>query len=126
GIDLADVTERAPLPARVESTKPLPAPPTSELPQGAGLRVITYRPLFSGAAVERTPELEFMTPAGEIELAPDDATARGIASGDAVTIRSNGTSRDLRARIARDLTPGLVRIPLGDAAGLHEYVEVSR
>ena len=39
---------------------------------------------------------------------------------------SNGTSRDLRARIARDLAPGLARIPRDDAIGLHEYVEVSK
>jgi hypothetical protein len=41
-------------------------------------------------------------------------------------VRSNGTSRELRARIARDLTPGLARIPRDDAAGLHDYVEVTR
>jgi hypothetical protein len=30
----------------------------------------------------------------------------------------------LRARIARDLAPGLVRIPRDDAVGLHDIVEV--
>ena len=55
-----------------------------------------------------------------------DARARGIGTGDAVKVRSNGTSKELRARIARDLVPGLVRIPRDDAVGLHEYVEVSK
>jgi predicted molibdopterin-dependent oxidoreductase YjgC len=126
GIAFADIFEQAALPARVESTVPLPNPKPAKLATGDGLRVVTYRPLFSGAAVERTPELEFMRPRGEVELAPDDARARGIGTGDAVNVRSNGTSKELRARIARDLVPGLVRIPRDDAVGLHEYVEVSK
>jgi predicted molibdopterin-dependent oxidoreductase YjgC len=125
GISFADVGERAPLPARVESTAPVATPPSNKLLQAPGLRLVTYRPLFSGAAVERTPELEFMRPTGQIALAPDDARARGIRDGDMVTVASNGTSRELLARIARDLTPGMARIPLGDAAGLHDFVEVT-
>jgi NADH dehydrogenase/NADH:ubiquinone oxidoreductase subunit G len=125
GISFADVGECAPLPARVASTVAVPAPASHELPAGEGLRLVAYRPLFSGAAVERTPELEFMRRSGEVDLAADDARARGIHDGDQVTVSSNGTSRTLRARIARDLAPGLVRIPHDDAAGLHELVEVS-
>jgi anaerobic selenocysteine-containing dehydrogenase len=67
-----------------------------------------------------------MRPSGEIDLAPDDARARGIGSGDTVTVQSNGTSRELRARIARDLAPGLARVPRDDAVGLHEFIEVSK
>jgi predicted molibdopterin-dependent oxidoreductase YjgC len=104
----------------------LPNPAVTPLETGEGLRLVTYRPLFSGAAVERTPELDFMRPRGEIDLAPDDARARGIGGGDTVTVRSNGTSRELRARIARDLMPGVARVPRDDAIGLHEYVEVSK
>jgi NADH dehydrogenase/NADH:ubiquinone oxidoreductase subunit G len=126
GISFGDIAEQAPLPARVESTQPLPNPTSKPLSPGSGLRLLTYRPLFSGAAVERTPELAFMRPAGEVDLAPDDARARGIAGGDTVTVSSNGTSRPLRARIARDLAPGLARIPRDDATGLHEFVEVSK
>ena len=126
GIAYGDVTDQAPLPARVESAAALPPPAPHELAEGKGLRLIAYRPLFSGAAVDRTPELAFMRPGGEIDLAADDARARGIGTGDTVTVRSNGTSRQLRARVARDLTPGLVRIPRDDATGLHEFVEVSK
>jgi anaerobic selenocysteine-containing dehydrogenase len=126
GISYGDIGDRASLPAPVESSEKLPNPPVLTLEDGDGLRLVTYRPLFSGAAVERTPELAFMNPRGEIDLAPDDARARGIGSGDTVTVRSNGTSRELRARIARDLVPGLVRIPSGDATGLHEFVEVTK
>lgn len=126
GISYADITDIAPLPARVESSEALPNPAAMPLQTGEGLRLVTYRPLFSGAAVERTPELDFMRPRGEIDLAPDDARARGIGGGDTVTVRSNGTSRELRARIARDLMPGVARVPRDDAVGLHEYVEVSK
>ena len=124
GIAYGDISEQASLPERVASAEPLPNPAAAKLSDGRGLRLVTYRPLFSGAAVERTPELEFMRPAGEVDLAPDDARARGIVGGDTVTVKSNGTSYELRARIARDLAPGLVRIPRDDAVGLHDIVEV--
>jgi anaerobic selenocysteine-containing dehydrogenase len=67
-----------------------------------------------------------MRPHGEVELASADARARKIATGDPVTVSSNGTSLSLRARIARDLPPGTVRMPRDTAAGLHEFVEVTR
>jgi NADH dehydrogenase/NADH:ubiquinone oxidoreductase subunit G len=126
GISFGDVPERAPLPSRVADTAGVPAPPTTAVPQGKGLRLLTYRPLFSGAAVERTPELQFMRPDSEIELSRADARARRIRTGDPVTVASNGTSVSLRARIAGDLPPGTVRMPRDTAAGLHEFVEVSR
>jgi anaerobic selenocysteine-containing dehydrogenase len=126
GIGFADIPERAPLPERVTSAEPLPNPAPEKLADGKGLRLVTYRPLFSGAAVERTPELAFMRPDGEIDLAPDDARARAIADGDTVKVSSYGASRELRARIARDLAPGLARIPRDNATGLHDFVEVSK
>ncbi|HEY3921484.1 MAG TPA: 2Fe-2S iron-sulfur cluster-binding protein [Gaiellaceae bacterium] len=126
GISFADVSDQASLPARAESAAELAPPPSTRVAEGPGLRLVAYTPLFSGAAVERTPELAFLRPDGEIELAADDARARGIANGDAVTVRSNGTSRALRARIVRDLAPGVTRIPRDDAEGLHETVEVSK
>ena len=103
----------------------MPNPPTKTVPVGEGLQLLTYRPLFSGPAVDRTPELAFQRPDGEIELARADARSRRIAAGDLVTVSSNGTSRSLRARIARDLPPGTVRVPVGDAEGLHDFVEVT-
>jgi len=106
--------------------QPLPNPPAKKLAEGDGLRLLTYRPLFSGAAVDRTPELAFQRPGSEIELARPDARARGIATGDTVTVSSNGTSRTLRARIAKDLPPGMARMPRPEAEGLHELVEVRK
>ena len=107
--------------ARSDQTPP-PAEPAPE----SGLRLLTYRPLFSGPAVERTPELDFQRAGGEVELARADARARGIGAGDTVTVSSNGTSVALRARIARDLEAGTVRIALPDAGDLHATVEVRK
>jgi NADH dehydrogenase/NADH:ubiquinone oxidoreductase subunit G len=126
GIPFAAVGERASLPPRPAAVEALPNPPSRKLVQGEGLRLVTYRPLFSGAAVERTPELAFQRPGGEIELARADARARGIATGDTVTVSSNGTSLELRARIASDLPPGMTRMPRPEAEGLHDFVEVSK
>jgi len=126
GISFGHVGEHAPLPPRAIAAGPLPAPTPRPPLAGKGLRLLTYKPLFSGPAVERTPELEFQIPSGEIELAPVDARERKIAAGDQVTVRSNGTSRRLRARLARDLAPGTARMPRSEAAGLHDHVEVSK
>jgi anaerobic selenocysteine-containing dehydrogenase len=126
GIPFGAVREHAALPARPEAVERLPNPPAKKLAAGEGLRLVTYRPLFSGAAVERTPELAFQRPVGEIELARPDARARGIATGDEVTVSSNGTSLSLRARIASDVPAGMARMPRTEAEGLHDLVEVSK
>jgi anaerobic selenocysteine-containing dehydrogenase len=60
----------------------------------------------------------------EIELAYDDAQRRQIASGDQVSVRSNGTSLDLRARVSRALAAGSARIADEHAGELHRDVEV--
>jgi len=125
GISFAEVGERASLPAPVERQAPEPVSQSEPGSQGPGLRLVAYRPLFSGAAVERTPELEFQRVSGEVQLAPADAKARGIHNGQLVSVSSNGTSVELRARIARDLAPGAVRVSVDDAGGLHATVEVT-
>ena len=81
--------------------------------------------MFSGIAVERTPELQFQRPEREVWLSPADARKRKIRNGAPVTVSSNGTSIELRARIARDLAPGVVRIAEDHADGLHAVVEVN-
>ena len=131
GASFGDVGERAPLPPRTPYIAPTPAPPASpeparETPEHfvGNLRLLRYRPLFSGPAVERTPELQFQRPDAEVELAADDAERRQIATGDTVTVRSNGTSVALRARIARGVAAGTIRIADEHAADLHREVEV--
>jgi anaerobic selenocysteine-containing dehydrogenase len=69
--------------------------------------------------------VQFQRRDDEIEVARDDARARGIRDGDTVTVSSNGTSLQLRARISRELRAGTVRIARDTATDLHPTVEVS-
>jgi len=80
--------------------------------------------LSSGPAVESVRELQFQRPEAEIELAYDDAQRRQIATGDEVSVRSNGTSLSLRARVSRALAAGTARIADEHAGELHRDVEV--
>jgi len=125
GIALADIGERATLPLRTAEAKPSDTKRVKAAQaRGKGLRLVAYRPLFSGIAVERTPELQFQRPERDVWLSPEDAGKRRIRNGAPVTVSSNGTSVELRARIARDLAPGAVRIAEDHAEGLHATVEV--
>jgi NADH-quinone oxidoreductase subunit G len=124
GLPFGDVGEQALLRTRSDAPSPdLPEEPSAE---GKGLRLVRYRPLFSGPAVDRVPELQFQRPGPEIELSPQDAQARKIASGDAVTVAHNGTSVQLRARVTKSLREGVVRIPTEHAGELGGRVEVSK
>jgi NADH-quinone oxidoreductase subunit G len=89
------------------------------------LRLVTYRPLFSGPAVERVPELQFQRPDPEVELARADAERLEIANGQEVTVRSNGTSARLRARLVDDLSAGSARIARDYADGFEQRVEIT-
>ena len=107
--------------------RPVEAGPSRPLQtRGSGLELVAYRPLFSGPAVERIDELAFQRPLAEVELAWEDAEARQVASGDLVTVGSNGSSRELRARVNRKLHTGVVRIPDEHARGLERTVEVQK
>ena len=130
-LSLDEIGHQAPLPARHPYQVPEPATtPSSALPTFSdehyvgALRLQRYRALFSGPAVERVPQLDFQRPRPEVELASVDAARRGIAAGDAVLVRSNGTSVELRARVSRRLVEGVARIAEEHAADLHAAVEV--
>jgi NADH dehydrogenase/NADH:ubiquinone oxidoreductase subunit G len=124
GISFADVGEFAELPPKGEAPPRETREPAPRSERGSGLRLVAYKPLFSGAAVERTPELEFQKAQPEVQIARADAQSRGIRNGQTVTVSSNGTSVELRARVANDLAAGTVRIAREHAADLHASVEV--
>jgi NADH-quinone oxidoreductase subunit G len=127
GIGYGEVGERAPLPSREEPGEAESAPAAEAKTAGGGpLQLVRYRALFSGPAVERTPELDFHRPHAEIELAAADASARGVASGDTVRVSSNGTSVELRARVSRTLRSGVVRAAEEHVQDLQPGVEVTR
>jgi predicted molibdopterin-dependent oxidoreductase YjgC len=124
GISYAEIGERAELPAPAARPETQEPGLKSEPGSGTGLRLVAYRPLFSGPAVERTPELHFQRPSGDVQISREDAKARGIRHGQTVTVSSNGTSVELRAQIARDVAAGIVRVAAPDAGDLHATVEV--
>ncbi len=124
---LEDIGLHAPAPARHPYIAPDPAttpPPPEEA--GGALRLQRYRPLFSGPAVERVPELGFQRPGREVELSAADAKSLGIANGDQVVVRSNGTTVELRALVNRKLVEGVARVADEHAGDLHPTVEVVR
>jgi NADH-quinone oxidoreductase subunit G len=126
GRPYGEVGEEAELPEPVSAEQVQgPGPQTRPgEPGDGGLRLVTYRPLFSGPAVERVPELQFQRPDPEVELTRADAERLGVTNGSDVTVRSNGTTVMLRARLAEDLSAGAVRIAEPHAAGLEGRVEV--
>ena len=131
GLRLEQLGEHAALPVRSPYQAPEPARPapaaTAEAPAGhfvGTLRLLRYTPLFSGHQVERVPELQFQRPDEEVALSLTDADRRGIATGDLVAVRSNGTSLELRARVDRRLVEGVARVADEHAADLHADVEV--
>ncbi len=125
GLPFGEVGERAPLRSYTEAREHVEAPPLPEPePAGEGLKLVCYKPLFSGPAVERVEELQFQRPPAAVSMAAADAAARGIASGQIVTVSHNGTSVQLRAQIAKDLRAGIVRIAREHAGDLRGTVEV--
>jgi NADH-quinone oxidoreductase subunit G len=127
--DLApeDLGAHAPLPARQPYVAPAaPTTPATAEDGGAGLKLVRYRPLFSGPAVERVPQLWFQRPERDVELSAADADRLGIATGETVVVRSNGTSVELRARVNRRLIEGVARVADEHAGDLHPSVEVVR
>jgi predicted molibdopterin-dependent oxidoreductase YjgC len=133
GTELAALGDHAPLPPRAQYATPEPprspeahsSEPNVPSDHFVGtLRLLRYHPLFSGPEVERVPELQFQRPEREISLAVGDADRRGIATGDTVSLRSNGTSVELRARVDRRLVEGVARIADEHAGDLHLDVEV--
>jgi NADH-quinone oxidoreductase subunit G len=124
GIPFGQVGEQAELPPATQVESRGLTPQGSD-PSSSGLRLIRYRPLFSGPAVERTPELQFQRPLPEVEISQHDAIDKRIRSGDEVTVRSNGTSVTLRARISEGVRAGVVRIADEHAADLQPTVELS-
>jgi NADH-quinone oxidoreductase subunit G len=129
GVTYEDLGEQARLPDRTPLEPELPEsrdePVPAKAPRGA-FQLMRYRALFSGAAVERVPELQFQRPPAEIELSPRDASRLKIKRGESVNVRSDGTSVELRAAINKRLKSGVVRVAEEHARDLHPTVEVSK
>ena len=73
---------------------------------GAGIRLGTYRDLWAAEATDHSPALRFLAPRQTLDLAPADADRLGVAQGDEVDVRSNGTSLRARVAIRERIRPG--------------------
>jgi NADH-quinone oxidoreductase subunit G len=129
GLAFGEVGERAPLrgyPEAQEHVTREALPEPHPMAKRGEIRLVAYKPLFSGAAVERVTELQFQRPQPELELSTDDARRRKIATGDLVTVGSNGSAITLSARVNRRLRAGIARVALEHSNGLGGIVEVAK
>ena len=129
GLAFGEVGERAPLRGYPDAQKHVARQALPEPQQKAKrgeIRLVAYKPLFSGAAVERVTELQFQRPQPELELSAADARRRRIVTGDLVTVGSNGSAITLPARVNRRLRTGIARIALEHASGFGGIVEVAK
>jgi NADH-quinone oxidoreductase subunit G len=129
GLAFGEVGERAPLrgyPEAEEHVTRQPVPAAEPKPRRGEIRLVAYKPLFSGAAVDRVAELQFQRPQPELELSADDARRRKIATGDLVTVGSNGSAITLPARVNPRLRTGIARVALEHASGFGGIVEVAK
>ena len=129
GLAFGEVGERAPLrgyPEAQEHVAREALPEPQQKAKRGEIRLVAYKPLFSGAAVERVTELQFQRPQPELELSADDARRRHIETGDLVTVGSNGGAITLPARVNRRLAAGVARVAIEHAEGLAGIVEVAK
>jgi NADH-quinone oxidoreductase subunit G len=89
------------------------APPPAA---GEGLRLGTYRPLWAAKEVDASPILHFARPRQVIELSPEDAARLGIAEGDRVGVRQNGSRIEGAVKLRAAVPAGSVFI----AEGVHD------
>ncbi len=128
GLSLDEIGGHAPLRGYPDAEEHVVVPPLPEphpRPRDGELRLVAYKPLFSGAAVERVQELQFQRPRPEVALARADARAKGIRSGDAVTVSSDGHSIELRARLSDDVRRGVALVAAEHAQGLSGSVSLA-
>ena len=104
----------------------LPKAPRAQTAKGGPLKLVRYRALFSGPAVERVPELQFQRPEPVIELSARDAGTRNISTGEEVVVRSNGTADRASRTVNKSLVGGAVRAAEEHVRELDRAVEVTR
>jgi NADH-quinone oxidoreductase subunit G len=113
GLSFGEVGERAPLRGYPDAPEHVVEPTLPEPhPRGrtGQLRLVVYKPLFSGAAVERVGELQFQRPAREVLLNREDARKKRIANGDLVALSVEEHSLELPVRLSGDVRPGVALV----------------
>jgi NADH-quinone oxidoreductase subunit G len=90
----------------------LETPPHAPMPNGV-LRLGTFRSIWAAPEVELSPALKFLRQRQRAELSPADAERLGIAHGDHVTVRSNGTRVHATATLRAAVPQGSVFLEEG-------------
>jgi NADH-quinone oxidoreductase subunit G len=93
------------------SGEPLADPPPA--PEG-GLRAIRVPTLWSGAEVEQSPSLRFLSVDGRAELSVDDARELGVESGDEIELSGGGTRAGAQASVRSGVPRGCVFVAGAD------------
>jgi NADH-quinone oxidoreductase subunit G len=126
-LSFSEIGERAALRAYVEASAHAdePALPEPHIAD-SGLRLVAYKPLFSGPAVERVEELQFQRPQPEIQLSRADAERLGLQTGDEVTVSGGGASVTLHTRITKTVRPGVALVAREFAGDVLGTVEIAR
>jgi len=105
--------------AAVGESPPDPAASRREWSAGdsptSALRLGTYRDLWASEVTERNPALRFLTPGQRVELSVADAERLGLANGDEVAVRSDGTSVRARVALRERMRPGAAFLIEGTA-----------
>jgi NADH-quinone oxidoreductase subunit G len=104
-----ELNGRAPIAARPELTGEPAWPPVAEAAAADGFALIAPRPIFRGAAVERTAALAHQR-AAWVMLAAADAERLGLSAGDPVVVTHAGGAHTGPLRLSRRLRAGAVRI----------------
>ncbi len=87
------------------------------------LRLGTYRPIWAAPECEISPALQYLIPAQQLELSPEDAKRLGIAEGDEVTVAQNGTRLHAQAAIRTGVPPGSAFLADGIASRLGQRAD---
>ncbi|HKG17377.1 MAG TPA: molybdopterin-dependent oxidoreductase, partial [Solirubrobacteraceae bacterium] len=86
----------------------LESPPQAPDVDGGGLRLGTFRSLWSSPEVSASPILQFLVPRQRAELSPGDAERIGVQDGETVEVAYNGTSLRATAALRAAVPPGSV------------------
>ena len=122
--------------AGMAPAQPAPVGPLPAAAPAGSLMLLAGRAIYDGGAmVTRAPDLASVTARPFVELHPDEASARGLAEGQLVTVRSGHGALAAPLRCSADTPKGAVFVPydlpgfsanaLMDAAEAATYVEVS-
>jgi NADH-quinone oxidoreductase subunit G len=107
----------APGPARTVSGESTPPGSSTPRPDGADLRLGTYRDLWVGPITELNPPLKFLQPQQRVEISVGDAERLGLESGHEVRVGQNGTSVTARVQVMERVEEGVCFLVEGVAEG---------